>query len=222
MAAITNFMAAPSASPASTSSSPGSRASSPPGSPRVGFAAPPRPPLLGVPRLTYDTVGLPPGPCTVAAAGRWRRHAVGGFLRKFRGVDLPAEAVDEWLAEARAAVRPVASYPGSGNPPRAGDRLTAHVRITTLAPGGGVVTALDSRADAAGVAQAGRAMEWVLGDRTVIPGLELAVAQMRQGETADFVVPPELAYGYGGFGAAIPPHAALYCHVDLLRIEAPE
>jgi FKBP-type peptidyl-prolyl cis-trans isomerase len=69
----------------------------------------------------------------------------------------------------------------------------------TLADG----TRVDSTVDR------GQDLSWRLGDGTVIPGLDSAVAAMRVGSHARITIPPEQAYGEAGSGSDIPPNSTL-------------
>ena len=51
----------------------------------------------------------------------------------------------------------------------------------------------------------GRPVEFVLGQKMVIPGWEQGVQGMRVGGRRQLVVPPALAYGAAGQGPAVPP-----------------
>lgn len=59
---------------------------------------------------------------------------------------------------------------------------------------------------------------FVLGAEQAIPGLEVALAQMHQGEKVQILVPSNLAYGAQGFGKKIPPYSPLIFNVELLLI----
>jgi len=62
---------------------------------------------------------------------------------------------------------------------------------------------------------------FTLGDKSVIQGWELGVVGMKPGEARKLTIPPELAYGSGGF-LTIPPNATLIFEIDLLAIMPPE
>lgn len=57
-----------------------------------------------------------------------------------------------------------------------------------------------------------------IGTGEVIPGWELGVAGMREGEKRRLTIPPYLAYGSRGAGSLIPPDATLTVDVELVRI----
>lgn len=60
--------------------------------------------------------------------------------------------------------------------------------------------------------------QFVLGARQVIAGWDQGVAQMKIGDKVRLTLPPELAYGAGGYPGAIPPNATLIFEVELLEI----
>ncbi len=59
---------------------------------------------------------------------------------------------------------------------------------------------------------------WKIGDNKVIPGLELAVTQMRQGQVAFVIIPSYLAYGEEGLLDLIPPYSPLVFQVELVKV----
>lgn len=63
-----------------------------------------------------------------------------------------------------------------------------------------------------------RPFRFVLGQGQVIPGWDEGVRSMKAGGKRVLIVPPELAYGDQGAGAAIPPGATLLFEVELLSV----
>ena len=62
--------------------------------------------------------------------------------------------------------------------------------------------------------------QFPLGAGRVIKGWDEGVAGMLIGETRELTIPPEIAYGDRGAGAAIPPGATLVFEVELFAAEA--
>ena len=61
-----------------------------------------------------------------------------------------------------------------------------------------------------------------LGKSQEISGLEQAVAMMRAGEKARFVIPPHLAYGLLGDENRIPARAIIVYQVELVEVKSPD
>ena len=57
-----------------------------------------------------------------------------------------------------------------------------------------------------------------IGVGAVIPGWDQGIVGMREGGRRLLIIPPELAYGSSGAGAAIPPNAVLVFVVDLISV----
>ena len=59
---------------------------------------------------------------------------------------------------------------------------------------------------------------FMLGQGQVIPGWDEGIAMLQEGGQARLIIPPDLAYGEAGAGAAIPPNATLFFEVELVEI----
>lgn len=94
---------------------------------------------------------------------------------------------------------------GNGPTPQPGD--TVRVHYTGVLLDGTVFDSSESRGPA----------EFPIGLGRLIRGWDLLIPQMKVGETREFVLPPELAYGDRGTGP-IPGGAYLYFRVQLLDV----
>ena len=57
-----------------------------------------------------------------------------------------------------------------------------------------------------------------IGDEKVIPGLEMAIRQMREGQVSFVIIPSFLAYGEQGLLDLIPPYSPLVFQVELRKV----
>jgi FKBP-type peptidyl-prolyl cis-trans isomerase len=96
---------------------------------------------------------------------------------------------------------------GHGASPKKGDTVTVHY-TGWLTDGAKFDSSVD-RDDP---------FAFVLGCGQVIQGWDQGVASMKVGDKARLTIPPELAYGAGGYPGAIPPNATLIFEVELLSI----
>ena len=94
---------------------------------------------------------------------------------------------------------------GAGIQPVTGDKVKVHY-IGQFLNG----TIFDSSYDR------DKPIEFTLGLGEVIPGWDEAIALMKEGGTADLIIPSNLAYGATGYGS-IPPYTTLIFNVELIN-----
>jgi FKBP-type peptidyl-prolyl cis-trans isomerase FkpA len=96
---------------------------------------------------------------------------------------------------------------GNGATPKTGDTVIVHY-TGWLTDG----TKFDSSVDR------NDPFSFVLGTGQVIRGWDEGVATMKVGDKVKLTIPPEKAYGAGGYPGAIPPNATLVFEVELISI----
>ncbi|GAB4555239.1 MAG: hypothetical protein Tsb0013_17970 [Phycisphaerales bacterium] len=110
----------------------------------------------------------------------------------------------------------------------------AHVRVTDLRDGFGAKAeegklvhvhytgALEDGTVVIDTYARGRVHKFIIGDGTVIPGMDKGVVGMRSGGKRRLVMPPQAHYGKHGYGGKIPPGATLTFEVEMLRVVEPD
>ena len=68
----------------------------------------------------------------------------------------------------------------------------------------------------------GRAHKFIVGDGTVIPGMDKGVVGMRSGGKRRLVMPPQAHYGKYGYADTIPPESTMTFEVEMLRVVEPD
>jgi FKBP-type peptidyl-prolyl cis-trans isomerase FkpA len=96
---------------------------------------------------------------------------------------------------------------GNGASPKRGEKVTVHY-TGWLTDGRKFDSSVDRK----------QPFEFVLGTGQVIAGWDQGVATMRVGDKARLTIPPELAYGEGGYPGVIPPHSTLIFEVELIAV----
>ncbi len=98
--------------------------------------------------------------------------------------------------------------PGTGQQLKVGDTVLVH--YTGLLTGG---TKFDSSLDR------NEPIAFPLGVGQVIKGWDEAIVQLRVGDHATLIIPPQLGYGAKGAGGVIPPDATLIFIVEVVGIK---
>lgn len=122
----------------------------------------------------------------------------------------PKDRIDyDLFRETDSGLRYRITSHGRGLQPKEGELVTIHY-VGTLEDG----TVIDS------TRRREEPFTFVLADGEVIDGMDEAVSLMRQGDTAEFIIPPELAYGERQVGL-IPPNSTLHFEIELIDISPP-
>ncbi len=120
----------------------------------------------------------------------------------------------EYLAEEDITIEPtesglyyIAIEEGDGSRPQPGDVVAVHYEGRLLDG-----TVFDSSYER------DEPIEFGLGQGQVIPGWDEGISMMREGGSAQLVIPSHLAYGDRGAGQVIPPYSTLIFDVELVEI----
>jgi peptidylprolyl isomerase len=139
------------------------------------------------PQETAETPAMPAG----------ERTAIASML----GIDLAD------LVRDPSGLEYVVRRPGTGETPKAGERIRAHYTGYLLDG-----KKFDSSVDR------GAPFETEIGVGRVIQGWDIAFTNMRVGEKRVLFIPADLGYGARGAGGVIPPNADLVFDVELIDI----
>jgi len=100
--------------------------------------------------------------------------------------------------------------PGRGDTVRVGDTITAH--YTLWLPDGTLLQSSKEERGGTGVPLTRR-----IGRGELIPGWDMAVPGMTEGEVRKLWIPSEYAYGERGSGSVIPPNTDLTFEMEIVR-----
>ena len=95
--------------------------------------------------------------------------------------------------------------PGFGRRPRCGDLVT--------------VTYITKRLDGMSLDWSRKPYRFIVGDPTVMTGLNKAITRIHKGERARIYIPSEMAYGWRGVEGMIPAHTDVIMTVTLNKIK---
>jgi FKBP-type peptidyl-prolyl cis-trans isomerase len=70
-----------------------------------------------------------------------------------------------------------------------------------------------------GSRERGRALQFRVGDGTVVKGWEEGVVGMQVGGIRKLTIPPAIGYGAEGYEDLVPPNATLICEIQLLAVQ---
>lgn len=96
-----------------------------------------------------------------------------------------------------------------GTGPAAEKGYLVDVHYTARMPDGKIV--LDTRTQ-------GKSHKFIVGDATVIPGMDSGVVGMRTGGVRLVSLPPHAHYGRMGYAGIIPPDTVLTFEIEMLRV----
>jgi len=105
-------------------------------------------------------------------------------------------------------VKVLAETEGVGLAARDGSTVTAHYVMTT--PEGAEI--LSTR-------RTRRPERWIVGEGSVIEGMDDAVRGMRAGGTRRVEIPPELHWGRAGHGGKVPPNTPLIVEIEVVLVQ---
>lgn len=97
---------------------------------------------------------------------------------------------------------------GDGPPAAVGSQVWVH--YTGRMPDGSVF--MDTRREH-------KPHVWVIGDGSVIEGMDLGVRGMAKGAKRKVVIPPEMHWGNGGYGGVIPKDAWLTFELEMVSVQ---
>lgn len=96
---------------------------------------------------------------------------------------------------------------GTGPPAEPGNLVEIH--YTAALPDGSIV--IDTRPK-------GKTHKFVVGDGSVVPGVDEGIVGMRTGGVRVLVLPPHAHYGRAGYAGIIPPETVLRFEIEMVRV----
>ncbi len=72
-----------------------------------------------------------------------------------------------------------------------------------------------------GSSEGGPPVQFIVGNEEILPGWDEAVLLMQEGEKAQFIMPPELAFGAEGIPGLVPPDETVTFELELVSISPP-
>lgn len=121
----------------------------------------------------------------------------------------PTEVAEEDFTTTDSGLKYAVLSEGSGDKPQNGEIVAVHF-TGWLADGTNF-----------GGSEGGPPVEFAVGNNEILPGWDEAVLLMQEGEKAQFIMPPELAFGAEGIPGLVPPDETVTFEMELVSISPP-